>query len=203
MLNYTSLTVSALQVHSLGLPPLVLALCTTLSANAATPRKTKFLSSAQGKLPLYTHALVLVVVAVKLLYGMGTRDADSEADQALELPPRCDVVKSLRHHRNRLMTDEWGFSQYTETPLSHSAVFAASEAQGDVNHERAAKKRNTSLTRITEENHDAYLDGRRNDVAVSVQGFDRYIAFCTKTLPSQQINGAYYLIPAMCTQPPS
>jgi len=128
---------------------MVLALCTTLSAKASAPQKKSFLSSVPGKLPLHNHGLVLVAVAIKFLYGMdGWMDAsDANSEEAvgrLGLSPYTEVVTSLHRHRIRLMTDEWGFPKYAETPLSHGAVYAASEAQGDASHERVTKKRSTS-----------------------------------------------------------
>jgi hypothetical protein len=141
----------------LELPSIVLALSLTILTICPAPQRPKFLSSAEGKLPPQSHALVAIAVALNLLYNLRGRAHSQHTDDGPEQqhpPAHCDLVSRLHKVRNRLLCDRWGFN--TDVPISHSALYASFEIREDQNEPTDARQRkrlrlmtNTSELRLT------------------------------------------------------
>ena len=111
-----------LQVQALELPHLVLPLSLTILARCQPSKKIGFLSATEGKLPMCSHALAVVAVAMRLLYGLGNDEQETHEEHS-------KVIKLLHANRNRLVTDGWGFLTQMEISPSCSAVYASCETQ--------------------------------------------------------------------------
>jgi len=152
-----------LQVQALELPHLVLPLSLTILARCQPSKKIGFLSATEGKLPMCSHALAVVAVAMRLLYGLGNDEQETHEEHS-------KVIKLLHANRNRLVTDGWGFLTQMEISPSCSAVYASCEtqqAQGSLETIHTRKRR------------------RIRDVPVNLRRFDEYVAFCKEHLPLQ------------------
>jgi hypothetical protein len=118
----------------------VLALSLTVLTMCPAPKPRRFLSSQDAKLPLHSYALVSTAVALNLLYNL--RDGapgGAKADRSAPYLHYEDLVSRLHKHRNRLVTDNQGFS--ADVPMVYSALHSSGSEAAATPPENTAKRK--------------------------------------------------------------